>query len=108
MAQSLTSKVRRKLGKTLPFRRVHVNVLFISDNLLIKLIDMHLLLSVGSPQQIQEILDKLPAEILNVSLRILADKQNLSDVIFALDVTFETVLIAHLSLASLAVPSQTT
>jgi hypothetical protein len=61
---------------------------------------MHLLLSVGSPQQIQEILDKLPAEILNVSLRILADKQNLSDVIFALDVTSKTISTSVFKLRS--------
>lgn len=61
---------------------------------------MHLLLSVGSPQQIQEILDKLPAEILNVSFRILADKQNLSDVTFALDVTSKTISTSVIKLLS--------
>lgn len=38
-------------------------------------------------QQIDEILNKLLAVILNIPLRVLADEQDLSDVAFTLDVT---------------------
>lgn len=98
-----------KLRQTLPFRSVHVNVLFsnslalsfqtatgllqqqthtfILDNLLIELIDMDLLLAVRRSKQADEIINELLAVILNVFLRILSNQQHLSDVALALDVT---------------------
>lgn len=48
---------------------------------------MHLLLTMRRLQQIDEILNKLLAVILNIPLRVLADEQDLSDVAFTLDVT---------------------
>lgn len=99
-----------KLRQTLPFRSIHVNVLFpnplaslfksktagllqkqthsfILDNLLVELIDLDLLLAMRRSKQTDEIINKLLAVILDVFLRILANQQHLSDVALALNVT---------------------
>lgn len=83
-----------------------MNVLLISNNLLIELINVDLLLAMGSLQQIDKVVQKLSAELLDMFLGVLADEQHLSYMAFTLYMTLETVLIAHLALASLAVPSQ--
>lgn len=61
--------------------------MLISNNLLIKLIDMDLLLAMRRLEDINEIAQKLLTVILNISLRVFADEQNLSNVTFALDMT---------------------
>lgn len=105
--------------------------MFILNNLLIELIDLHFLLAMRRAQHIHKVLRKLLAIVFDVFLRILPDQQYLSDVAFALDVAapplahyphhfhlrifeeeggrdspFKPILIAHLLLACLAVPAQ--
>lgn len=60
--------------------------MFILNNLLIELIELHLLLAMRRAQHIYKVLHKLLAVVLDVFLRILPDQQYLSDVAFALDV----------------------
>jgi hypothetical protein len=65
-------------------------VFFIRDDLLIKVIDMDLLLTVCSPQQINEALLEFLAEILDVFAGVFADDEHLADMAFASHVAFET------------------
>lgn len=60
--------------------------LFIRNNLLIELVDMDLLLAMCRLEELQEIAQELPAKVLDMAFRVLADQQDLSDVTFALDV----------------------
>lgn len=66
--------------------------MFILNNLLIELIDLHLLLAMRRAQHIHKILNKLLAVVFDIFLRILADQQHLSNVAFALDVAVFTPL----------------
>jgi hypothetical protein len=84
----------------------HQTHLLISNDLLIELIDVDLLLAVRSLKQIDKVVQELSAEFLDMFLGIFADEQHLSYMAFALYMTLESVFIAHLALASLAVPSQ--
>lgn len=63
---------------------------FIRNNLLIEVIYMDLLLAMCSPQQINEALLKLLAEILDVFAGVFADDEHLADMTFASHVAFET------------------
>lgn len=65
---------------------------FIRDNLLIEVVDMDLLLTVCGPQQFDEVLLEVLAEILNVFAGVLADDEHLADVTFASNMTFETCM----------------
>lgn len=47
---------------------------------------MNLLLAVARPQKIKEVVKKLSAVILDIPLWVFTDKQDLSDMAFALDV----------------------
>lgn len=68
--------------------------MFILNNLLIELIDLHLLLAMRRAQHIHKVLQKLLAVVFDVFLRILANQEYLSDVAFALDVA--TPPLAHI------------
>lgn len=60
--------------------------LFIRNNLLVKLVDMDLFLAMCRLEDFEEVAQKLPAKVLDMAPRVLADQQDLSDVAFALDV----------------------
>lgn len=80
--------------------------------LLVKMIDMHLLLSMGGLEQVHKVLLELLAVLVNVFPGILADQQHLTNVTFRLHtekllvgnaepdrgnvLALETVLISHL------------
>ncbi len=67
---------------------------------------MDLFLPMGRPQQLQEITLELAAVVRNVFAGVLADEQHLADVGFGLSVHFETIFVAALLFADLAVPAQ--
>lgn len=79
---------------------------FVRDNLLIEMIDMDLFLSMRCLQKIDKVLLEFLAVILNVFPGILADQEHLPHMTLALDVAFESILVSHLPLTGLAVPSQ--
>ena len=67
---------------------------------------MDLFLTMGGPQQLQKITLELTAVVGDVFARVLADEQHLADVGFGLGVHFETIFVAALLFADLAVPAQ--
>jgi len=69
------------------------------------MVRMNPLLSMRRTQQTEEITHELTRVIRYVSRRIFADYHHLSDVGFCLDVAFESVFVATLFFANLAVPS---
>ena len=86
---------------------------FVVTYLLVKMIDMHLLLSMGRLEQVHKVLLELLAVLVNVFPGILANQQHLTNMAFRLHaiqavslemlspiednvLAFETVLISHL------------
>ena len=59
--------------------------LLVCNNLLIELIGMNLLFPVGRLQKVKEVVEKLPAVILDISFRVFPNQQYLSDMAFTLD-----------------------
>lgn len=84
-----------------------MNVFFVGNVFLVKLIDLHLFLSVARLQQLQEILLELVAVLVDVLFRILADDEHLAHMAFGLGMHLESIGIAALFFADLAVPSKT-
>jgi len=70
------------------------------------MIQLNLLLAVRRSQQLEEISLKLAAVVADKLLGILAHDEHLSDVGLALGMHLEAILVSHLTLADLAVPSQ--
>jgi len=83
-----------------------MNVLLIRDVFLVEVVELNLLLAVRRSQELEEISLKLAAVVADELLGILAHDEHLSDVGLRLSVHLEAILIAHLALAHLAVPSQ--
>lgn len=94
-----------KFAQRRPFGRVHVNVFFIGNVFLVELVDLHLFLSMARLQQLQKVLYELVTVLVDVFLRILADDEHLAHVAFGLGMHLESVGIAALLFADLAVPS---
>jgi hypothetical protein len=68
---------------------------------------MYLLFSMACFQELEEVLEKLIAKVVDVLFRVFADHQHLPDVTFTLRVHLEAVGIATLFLTRLAIPAQT-
>lgn len=70
------------------------------------MVDIHLLLSVRSSQQLEEVLDELITELIDILLGVFADQQHFPRMGFALGMHLERIRVPTLLLAYLAVPSK--
>lgn len=73
---------------------------------LVKVIYLYLLVAVAGLEELQKVLKKLVAELVDKLLGVLAHDEHLTHVALRLRVHLEAVGIAALLLADLAVPSQ--
>jgi len=84
-----------------------MNMLLVTDILLVEVIQVHFLLAMRSSEQLEEV----PLEVFAIVVDYFVDacfthEDRASGVRFGLRMHFEAVLIAHLPLAELAVPAQ--
>ena len=83
-----------------------MHVLLIRNILIIKPIDIHLLLSMPCPQQLNEIALELVRVLVDDFPRVFAYNGHVPDVRFGGNVAFEAVFIAALLCADLTVPAE--
>lgn len=80
-----------------------MHMLFITNILLVKMIDVDLFFAVRGAQQGEEVALEVGAEAGDVLSGVFADEKHLTDVGFGLRVAFEAVFVAGLFFADLAV-----
>mmetsp|Transcript_23960 Transcript_23960/g.42882 ORF Transcript_23960/g.42882 Transcript_23960/m.42882 type:complete len:262 (+) Transcript_23960:662-1447(+) len=102
-AYCLLTQILHKVRQRRPFRRVHMNMMLILDNLLIHMIGIHPLRAMPPPQSLQISHLELLAEGIHHAARVLAEDFHLAEVRVGRHVAFEAVLVAALLGAHLAV-----
>jgi len=100
------SQIPYKSRETGPFGSVHVDVTLVLDNFLVHIVCIHARRSVTTPQDVHVSLLKLSTESIHYPSRILREQFHLPQVRVAGYVTLESVRVAALLIAHLAVESQ--
>lgn len=83
-----------------------MNVLLITDVLVVEFVTIDVLLIMCSPQEGDEVALEVVAEALDIFARILADCLDCAYMFLALNMTFEAISVSALLFAGLTVPSE--
>lgn len=67
-----------------------MNMLAITNNSIVKVVDMDLLFSVLGSQVVHKVIDELLAEVVDSLWRILSENQHLTDMTFASNMALES------------------